>query len=320
MPVGFRFHPTDEELVGHYLKHKLLGNHSTVHNVIAEIDVCKFEPWGLPAFSKVKSDDQEWFFFSPLGLKFTKDRRKKCNRKTKAGFWKPTGKDREIKSRGSKNVIGTKKTLVFYKGRSSDALRTKWVIHEYHAVTFPQDKRDFVLCRLMNKAEKKAETETDKLIHGEGDSSNHIVADFENQETDDKIPNVYTLPEVNLESIFPAPPQAEEYELPSIQQSTICIEQESSSRGSSFPSAYIGEKNNTMHIQMETIEEEDHLDNIYIDKFLNEILVGEDAFNTNETIPAFGIETITALKEAYYESKETDGEPLSAQVKIIPLE
>lgn len=48
MPVGFRFRPTDEELVGHYLKNKLLGNDPMIHNIIAEVDVCKFEPWDLP--------------------------------------------------------------------------------------------------------------------------------------------------------------------------------------------------------------------------------------------------------------------------------
>lgn len=47
MPIGYRFHPTDEELVGHYLKLKLLGHDSSVHNMIAEVDVCKFEPWEL---------------------------------------------------------------------------------------------------------------------------------------------------------------------------------------------------------------------------------------------------------------------------------
>jgi len=48
VPVGFRFRPTDEELVNHYLKNKLLGNDSIVNNVIAEVDVCKYEPWDLP--------------------------------------------------------------------------------------------------------------------------------------------------------------------------------------------------------------------------------------------------------------------------------
>lgn len=50
MPVGFRFRPTDEELVGHYLKNKLAGDDS-VEQVIREIDVCKHEPWDLPGIT-----------------------------------------------------------------------------------------------------------------------------------------------------------------------------------------------------------------------------------------------------------------------------
>jgi len=47
-PVGLRFCPTDEELVKHYLINKIFGNDSIVNNVIAEVDVCKFESWDLP--------------------------------------------------------------------------------------------------------------------------------------------------------------------------------------------------------------------------------------------------------------------------------
>ena len=92
----------------------------------------------MVAFSKVKSEDPEWFFFSPVGLKYTNSSR--CNRATNAGYWKTTGKERKIKTRGTNNVIGTKKTLVFYKGRVPRGVKTNWVIHEYHAVTFPDDK------------------------------------------------------------------------------------------------------------------------------------------------------------------------------------
>jgi hypothetical protein len=48
VPVGYGFRPTDEELVNHYLKFKMLGEDSQVSD-IAEVDVCKWEPWDLPS-------------------------------------------------------------------------------------------------------------------------------------------------------------------------------------------------------------------------------------------------------------------------------
>lgn len=45
-PVGFRFHPTDAELVTSYLKPKILGK--PFADVIAEVDLCQSEPWELP--------------------------------------------------------------------------------------------------------------------------------------------------------------------------------------------------------------------------------------------------------------------------------
>lgn len=47
LPPGFRFHPTDEELVLHYLRRKA-DSHVFLIPVIAEVDLYKFDPWDLP--------------------------------------------------------------------------------------------------------------------------------------------------------------------------------------------------------------------------------------------------------------------------------
>lgn len=47
LPPGFRFHPTDEELVTHYLKKKATSAPLPVA-IIAEVDLYKFDPWELP--------------------------------------------------------------------------------------------------------------------------------------------------------------------------------------------------------------------------------------------------------------------------------
>lgn len=125
-PPGFRFHPTDEELVLYYLKRKICRRRILL-DAIAETDVYKWEPEDLPDLSKLKTGDRQWFFFSPRDRKYPNGAR--SNRATKHGYWKATGKDRIITC--NSRAVGVKKTLVFYKGRAPVGERTDWVMHEY---------------------------------------------------------------------------------------------------------------------------------------------------------------------------------------------
>ncbi|OMO88868.1 No apical meristem (NAM) protein [Corchorus olitorius] len=153
LPPGFRFHPTDEELIVYYLKRKINGRKIELE-IIPEVDLYKCEPWDLPGKSLLPSKDLEWYFFSPRDRKYPNGSR--TNRATKSGYWKATGKDRKVNSQT--RAVGMKKTLVYYRGRAPHGSRTDWVMHEYRlddreCETPSSGLQDaYALCRVFKKS------------------------------------------------------------------------------------------------------------------------------------------------------------------------
>ncbi|XP_030485161.2 NAC domain-containing protein 100 [Cannabis sativa] len=152
LPPGFRFHPTDEELISHYLSPKVLNNRFSAR-AIGEVDLNKCEPWDLPW--RAKMGEKEWYFFCQRDRKYPTGLR--TNRATEAGYWKATGKDKEIFK--GKTLVGMKKTLVFYKGRAPKGEKSNWVMHEYRLEgkysvynLSRETKNEWVICRIFQKS------------------------------------------------------------------------------------------------------------------------------------------------------------------------
>lgn len=142
-PPGFRFHPTDEELITYYLSPKV-ADISFTSKAIVDVDINKCEPWDLPA--KASMGEKVWYFFMVKDRKYPTGLR--TNRATEAGYWKTTGNDKEIYREGV--LVGMKKTLVFYLGRAPKGEKSNWVMHEYRLETNPA-KEEWVVCRVFKK-------------------------------------------------------------------------------------------------------------------------------------------------------------------------
>ncbi|GLT27839.1 hypothetical protein SLA2020_028100 [Shorea laevis] len=143
MLPGFRFHPTDEELVGFYLKRKIQQRPLLIE-LIKQLDIYKYDPWDLPKLAT--TGEKEWYFYCPRDRKYRNSVRP--NRVTEAGFWKATGTDRPIYSSESSKCIGLKKSLVFYKGRAAKGVKTDWMMHEFR---FPSLADSVTTKRFMDK-------------------------------------------------------------------------------------------------------------------------------------------------------------------------
>lgn len=167
LPVGFRFHPTDEELLTHYLQRKIASQNRN-DGLLPEVDVLTCEPWELPLHACLDDVEGKWFFFCPCDARHLRGSRR--TRTTASGFWKSTGPDTHVRSRASGHVVGLKKTLVFYLRDQQRHTRTEWVMHEFRlqddvkgtekdgSSQSSQGRKDFVVCRVFKKVAAGAAT------------------------------------------------------------------------------------------------------------------------------------------------------------------
>ncbi|KAK4834673.1 hypothetical protein QYF36_026635 [Acer negundo] len=165
MPPGFRFFPTQGELVSFYLHNKLQGNtddrlNRLMDRVIPVVNIYLYNPWDLPQFSEhlCHKDPEQWFFFVPR--QESEARGGRPNRLTTNGYWKATGSPSYVYS--SNRLVGEKRTMVFYNGRAPNGKKTEWKMNEYKALDGEASsstgagplvmRQEFSLCRVYKKS------------------------------------------------------------------------------------------------------------------------------------------------------------------------
>ncbi|KAH6834238.1 NAC-like [Perilla frutescens var. hirtella] len=156
-PPGYRFKPTESELILYYLQKKV-NNEPIPISDIKDIYLKEHSPKALTeAFPKI--GDNEWYFFTPRDRKYPNGTRP--DRAADTGYWKATGADNRVEFEG--RLIGFKKALVFYEGRPQQGQqhKTSWIMHEFRLNQSPRPRNernprdmrldDWVLCKIYEK-------------------------------------------------------------------------------------------------------------------------------------------------------------------------
>ncbi|KAK3037798.1 hypothetical protein RJ639_030717 [Escallonia herrerae] len=143
LPAGFRFDPTDDEVLI-YLSCKVSGNPLPCHGCVTEGDIYD-EKQLHQIFSQIKRGGRPEYFFTQLKKKGKEGCRRFDRTVGKIGNWHAT-QTKKILDQSGENVVGFLKSFVF-KGDEED----HWNMDEFSL----SNKNDYVLCRIKNNRKRK---------------------------------------------------------------------------------------------------------------------------------------------------------------------
>ncbi|WRX17035.1 NAC domain - like 10 [Theobroma cacao] len=127
-PIGYRFMPTDEELVTHYLTNKVCRNPvpPSAFQEIRSTELYRKPPKSSVQYS---SGEREWFFFIHQDGNFEEQNKAIRIVEDGRGFWRTNGEKPLFDTKG--NVLAFKTHLMYFSGCLSNAKKTHWRMDEY---------------------------------------------------------------------------------------------------------------------------------------------------------------------------------------------
>ncbi|KAF8102058.1 hypothetical protein N665_0201s0347 [Sinapis alba] len=183
-PPGYKFVPSEDDLIVHYLKPFLRSNKNPPPNVpIHRVNIYDSNPERLSK-EYVKGNDKEWFFITER-TKMHEGRNEKQSRIDNGGFWKVRTALEKFKTR--KGVAFSRTVLNHYMGKKQNGVKSEWVMYEYLTESSPRDKSnsdnkmvDYALCKIymtprgIKKKAEEVENEMKKNEKEEGEASQEV--------------------------------------------------------------------------------------------------------------------------------------------------
>ncbi|XP_050379648.1 uncharacterized protein LOC126796992 [Argentina anserina] len=159
IPVGFRFHPTDQELISYFLRKKVteastLDRH---RGIVRDFDLFgSTEPWKIwEMYGGHELFNQDLYFFTEL-KKASPNGKRFLRKIGSSGTWSETDASKLIKDEQEQKDIGRRRKLR-YESKSSKH-HGHWYLDEYSLL---DSELDYVICRL-RKNDKSSEWNVNK--------------------------------------------------------------------------------------------------------------------------------------------------------------
>ncbi|OMO78877.1 No apical meristem (NAM) protein [Corchorus capsularis] len=195
---GFRFYPSEEEILQHYLSKKngcgTAGNADVYgYDLINELNLYDYQPADLPEGACFLHGNQgrkrHWLCYTE-----SKGGRRKRTRRAKGGFWRKIGKVRHVFDDGGNILLGTRTKFVFFEINSvRAAVRTQWTMYEY--ALLHHLKASFVLCRVFVKS-PAGNSISENILSSSADISLSAVGHVGIQHDESVTPDILE-PEIN---------------------------------------------------------------------------------------------------------------------------
>ncbi|KAK1577942.1 hypothetical protein Q3G72_026172 [Acer saccharum] len=158
--IGYRFNPTDQELIVHFLYNKVHANLLLSPNPVIEYDVYGGScPWKR-LFEEC--EENALYFFTRLKNK-NDEKGKRINRATNSGMWRAQREKKIFSYYDYQRVfIRFMRSFSFMPKTGTQESCGKWVMHEYRldgCSLVDQSNggamKDYVLCRIIKKKPSK---------------------------------------------------------------------------------------------------------------------------------------------------------------------
>ncbi|XP_024028412.1 protein ATAF2-like [Morus notabilis] len=152
IPIGYRFCPTDEELITYYLLTRILNHSLPSNDYVKEVDIYKHTPDELQEKYGTRREVEMYFLTKRTPISATATRPSRTV--AKGGYWRASTQKKPVNDSNGK-TIGYKTLFNYFLAKGN---MSTWLMYEYIPQSGSAKVDEFVLCKIYNKRSEQKHT------------------------------------------------------------------------------------------------------------------------------------------------------------------